>query len=147
MPENQPMSSQRFGDWLKRERRARGLRQQDLEVQANLGLNYVSKIERGRVGLPEDDTRGRIHRVLGTSDDDLVEAGILRKHQVGDRLPVYLTNDPHQAPARAVHELRARYDAEDPRLMLVARVSQMTDTQVRAILQVMEAMDTYAAGS
>lgn len=51
--------------------------QGDLEEAAELGLKYVSKIERGLLRFPTDMVRKRIHMALGTSDEDLVEAGVV----------------------------------------------------------------------
>lgn len=75
--QNQPMSNMRFGDWLKSIRMSQGLTQSELEAAANLGTAYVSKVERGDIALPGPEARSRIHQAFGTTEDDLVEVGIL----------------------------------------------------------------------
>lgn len=53
--------------------------QTDLEEAASLGPKYVSKLEAGIIKTPRDNVRERIHEALGTSDEDLVIAGIFSK--------------------------------------------------------------------
>lgn len=77
------MKNMIFGDWLKRERARRKLRQVDLEEAADLSYGQVSKYERGTLMLPGEDVRQRIHDALGTSDDDLVAAGVLSRLSLG----------------------------------------------------------------
>ncbi len=70
----------RYGDWLKMKRGRRGavgfISQQRLADQVGIDRTYLNRIERGFIQLPEDDLRGRIHRALGTSDDDVRQAGV-----------------------------------------------------------------------
>ena len=68
-----------FGEWVVMERDKREMSQGDLEAQTGISHSHMSKIENGRVRNPADTTRARFHRVFGTSDDDLVEAGLLTK--------------------------------------------------------------------
>ena len=86
-----------FGDWLKGQRTRRGLSQIELEQTAELSEKYVSSTERGRIKLPNGNTRARIHDVLGTSDDDLVAVGLLTKSVIpnadGTTRTIYFTPD------------------------------------------------------
>lgn len=71
------MARMEFGDWLRVERRSRGLTQREVEEAAEISHSHYSKMENGGIKLPAPETRKRIHEVFGTSDDDLVAAGIL----------------------------------------------------------------------
>lgn len=77
--ENRDMENTTYGDWLKQQRKLRRLTQAELERRADVGHSHMSKIENGHIVLPEPETRGRIHAVLGTSDDDLVSVGVLER--------------------------------------------------------------------
>ena len=79
-----------YGDWLKEARRARGLTQKRVSEVAGMGVSHVSRIENGGIDLPTKATRDRIHEALGTSDDDLVSAGILKKYTQTDGTVVYV---------------------------------------------------------
>lgn len=72
-----------FGDWLRSKRKARRLTQEELAVDAHLNRTYINAIENGRVQLPTADTREKLHRVLGTSDQDLISAGLLVVDEYG----------------------------------------------------------------
>src|SRR5690606_30474122 len=77
--DHSPMTNMTFGDWLKEQRAIRRMTQKDLELAADLGPKYVSKLEAGVIKTPRDDVRARIHAALGTSDEDLVTANIFSK--------------------------------------------------------------------
>lgn len=70
-----------FGGWLKRRRGVRGepgfVSQQELADRVGVLRTYVNQIENGRIGIPALPLRQRIHGVLGTTEDDLIAAGIL----------------------------------------------------------------------
>ena len=67
-----------FGDWLKFERAARRLSQAAVERAAEISHSHYSKLENNKIPQPQDETRERLHRVFGTTDDDLVTAGVMR---------------------------------------------------------------------
>lgn len=75
------------------QRRVRGLRQSDLEEKAGLGYSHVSKIERGVLRMPTEEVRQRIHEVLGTSEEDLVKAGVLTRLKMGGLSVLIAAND------------------------------------------------------
>lgn len=45
--------------------------------------SHVSKIERGVLRMPTEDVRQRIHNALGTTEQDLVDAGVLQRIYAG----------------------------------------------------------------
>src|SRR5690606_36790199 len=55
--------------------------QAEVEKRADLGNRHLSKFENGHYRMPTEDVRLRIHAALGTTDEDLVEVGILRRMQ------------------------------------------------------------------
>lgn len=132
------MKSNLFGDWLKRERLARGLTQGDLEDRASLGYAYVSKVERGRTKIPSEEVRQRIHKVLNTTDDDLVREGILVRLDTPGFDPVYIPSSESSRARRAVEETEARYDAIDPRHRLRLRADTLTSEQAQVILAMLD---------
>lgn len=67
----------RYGQWLKKCRADKGITQVQLAVAAGIGQTYLSKIESGKVDLPNAELRDRIHDVLGTTEDQLVAAGVI----------------------------------------------------------------------
>lgn len=82
-----------FGEWLKeaRARQRPALRQQDIADAIGVDRSYIVKIETGRIGLPQHETRQRIHAALGTSDDELRERGIIRDaHVTATLIPLTL---------------------------------------------------------
>lgn len=84
---------QTFGQWLRGKREETGLSQERLAVAVGVDRAYVNKVERGKVNLPNPETRERFHQVLGTSEEDLVRAGIVQGvrqtylDQSGDPIP------------------------------------------------------------
>lgn len=72
--------------------------QRDVEERASIDHSHYSKLENDRIEMPEEATRKRIHRVFGTSDDDLVELGILvrMKPPIPGSSPYYTTPDRYQ---------------------------------------------------
>lgn len=91
------MSSNSYGDWIKEQRTLRKMTQVDLEKAADLSFGQISKYERGTLRLPGEDVRKRIHDVLGTSDDDLVEAKVLSRLRFGDST-VYVARNEDDFP-------------------------------------------------
>ena len=67
----------RYGAWMKKARNEKGITQVELATATGIGQTYLSKIESGKVDLPNAEMRDRIHDVLGTSERDLVEAGVI----------------------------------------------------------------------
>lgn len=87
------MNHPSYGSWLRMQRRLHGLRQADLEEKAGLGYSHVSKIERGVLRMPTEEVRQRIHEVLGTSEEDLVNAGVLTRLKMGGLSVLVAAND------------------------------------------------------
>lgn len=79
MLQNIRMSKVTYGTWLKEQRAGLRMSQEVLEQRANLSARHVSKYENGKLNIPTDDVRMRIHEALGTSEEDLVDIGLLRR--------------------------------------------------------------------
>lgn len=66
-----------YGAWLVSMRKRRRISQQRLADETGIDRGHLSKIERGTVYLPQHETRQRIHPVLLTTEDELIERGIV----------------------------------------------------------------------
>lgn len=66
-----------YQGWLKRERERAHLSQEKLGMLAGLGRTYINKIENEKIALPNYETRQKIHDVLGTSEQELKDLGIV----------------------------------------------------------------------
>jgi len=73
-----------YSDWLKAKRREQKLTQEKLAEESGLGRTYINAIENGRIKLPQFATRAKIHSVLGSSDDELVDLELLAQDQNGN---------------------------------------------------------------
>lgn len=131
-----------FGHWLYEKRIARRWSQADLEREAGLSERYASRLE-GKAKAPQDEVRERIHKALGTSDDDLVQAGILERIDTPGYGPVYVPAAQGRVTAFpiSVAETQARYDEAAPQLRLRLRTESLTDAQAEALLTL---LDTFA---
>lgn len=76
------MNTKTFGEWLRNEREARRLSQAEVERRSGISHSHYSKMENNKIPRPVEETRAKLHAVFGTSDDDLVRAGILRPRSV-----------------------------------------------------------------
>lgn len=123
-----------YGEWLKRSRRRRNITQETISDRAGIGRSHISAIENGRIGLPEGPTRLRIHAVLGTTEDDLVEVGILER-EVDPR-----TGEAHYEPARRVIEISG--EARGSSLTTADATLTTRPAQVRVIGEPVEAYST-----
>lgn len=64
-----------FGDWLKQQREANGYSQGQLAEEVGVHRTYINQLENGQT-WPKPETRAKYHAVFGTTDDDLVRAGV-----------------------------------------------------------------------
>jgi transcriptional regulator with XRE-family HTH domain len=63
-----------LGDFLRDRRKAARLSQTDLAERTGIPQTYISRIERGEVGLPQRATREKFHAALGTTERDWLDA-------------------------------------------------------------------------
>jgi transcriptional regulator with XRE-family HTH domain len=116
------MEKMAFQAWLKRERKRANLTQEELGERAGLGRTYVNKIERQRVDVPTYETRQKLHKVLGTSEDvDLSRNANLQigttTATAGAHPPTVEVRDAHGTiTAAAVTALGGRFVLRDGRL-------------------------------
>jgi transcriptional regulator with XRE-family HTH domain len=73
-----------FAQWMKAKRRECGLTQAQLAEQTGLGRTYVNAIENGRVKMPQLVTRQKIHEVLGSTDEELIDLELLAYDDYGN---------------------------------------------------------------
>lgn len=62
----------RFGNELRRRRKALGLTQREVADAASLAANHIGLIECGRIEMPRADVAKRIATALGCSLDELL---------------------------------------------------------------------------
>jgi transcriptional regulator with XRE-family HTH domain len=62
--------AQQFGKRIRRARETRGMTQSELADAADVGANYVPRLERGEM-VPSVEAAWRLARALGVSLDDL----------------------------------------------------------------------------
>lgn len=60
-----------FGEWLRQHRRRLGLSQEGLARRAGVERTYITRLESGIIRMPQEDTRAKLHEVLGTSEEQL----------------------------------------------------------------------------
>jgi transcriptional regulator with XRE-family HTH domain len=85
-----------------------GLSQGKLAIAAGLERTHVNRIENGGIGLPETETRERFHRVFGTTEQELIDLGIVPQFdEWGRRVP------PPPKP-RGIAEARPQFSADAP---------------------------------
>jgi transcriptional regulator with XRE-family HTH domain len=119
------MSELTFGAWLRNARSNHQPRisQERLAELTGMDRAHLSKIENDRVDLPRFETRLRIHRVLGTSDRDLIDAGVKLREDFG--FAVSLGEDPDDLPSRDV--TADRPDDRDNAPLTVAELEELKD--------------------
>lgn len=144
------MNKPDFGHWLQVQRASRGLTQREVEEGATISHSHYSRIENGRIGMPDASTRKRIHAVLGTSDDDLVEAGILDKTEVSGREPVYLPafkrvriGQPDDYGRLVTRDLPVQGSMEEHRQAIAHIVTMLTDREVMLLRLALEVFADY----
>ncbi len=125
-----------FGDWLSAKRGKRGepgfVSQRELARRMGVDPTYISQLER-RETAPSFDTRHRIHKALGTSEDELKTIGILPDGQADWELTIGAPPASHPTPAmitqpakretlEAFYELGPQITEDDAQsLLLLAR--------------------------
>lgn len=142
------MNDVTFGKWLKAQRRQHKMVQRDVEAAATLDHSHYSRMENDHIGMPEPETRERIHRVFGSSEDDLVALGLLEvEHSPISGEPYYVEKahitpgDRAAAEARSIQEASVVYDAPAERHALIThlRAYNLTERQIGALLAVLDA--------
>lgn len=71
-----------FSSWMKSARLRAGLTQEELARRGEFDDSYINKIERGKIRLPNLETRQRIHESLGTTEEELIALGIVKGRSI-----------------------------------------------------------------
>lgn len=123
-----------YGKWQIETRKRVGVSQQRLAEMSGIDRGHISKIETGKVELPLRETRDKIHAVLGTSEQELVELGIVEGHgisAVNDSPEIY-----------GVHQ-----DGDDLRAQAHAIIERMDIAHVRFSLTVLTGLERGVTGA
>ena len=100
-----------FGDWVRKQRSDRGWSQSRvarelsrIDAEYKGDPSYISKLERGDVGTPLLESRERFHKIFHTSEQDLIDLGIVKQYdqwgrEITHRAPATITTLRDQLPA------------------------------------------------
>ncbi len=139
-----------FGAWLKERRKRAGLTQKRLADLSGIHRTYIVKIERGGVGLPGYDLRQRLHRALGTTEEDLRKAGIVEAATLHDAEHFFRAHVTNQAgdPGRTFAEAEesARVLTELFALAAGNFLASLNDDQYQRLLELIEAGRALGVG-
>jgi transcriptional regulator with XRE-family HTH domain len=75
------MDRRTFSQWLKATRDGLGYSQGELGALIGMERTYVNELENNPRKWPKPATRARFHAVFGTSDEDLVAAGVATRKE------------------------------------------------------------------
>ena len=142
------MKTQTFGQWLKAQRRSHAYTQKQVEEAIGVDHSQYSKWENDH-NLATPETRAKFHEFYGTSDDDLVQLGILESYVSLDGVTHYIpaehiTNGDRAAEA-AHRRLEGRaatsapspaYGSDNPRAVLMAMLERASDDDIRKAIQI-----------
>lgn len=90
-----------FAKWLRDKRKSLRLTQEELAKQAGFSRTYIVTLESGKVALPNQPTRARLHHALGTTEDELIADGVLAHDEYGAEF------------SPAIAQLHERFDLMD----------------------------------
>lgn len=91
--------------------------------------SHVSKIERGVLRMPTEDVRQRIHNALGTTEQDLVDAGVLQRIYAGGMSVLIPANEVDATEVTS-------YDPTSPSYAGSLRLDDVVDTIAEAAANV-----------
>lgn len=140
-----------FAEWVKKRRGELKLTQDKLAEETGLGRTYINSIERGRIKLPQYETRQKLHRVFGSDDRELQDYGIIQWDDYGNEwVPV----DQGKKATASPTEVTGLTDVEIPGLAqitggpygilgaaLVYAFRAMTGDQRKALLKLLTEID------
>jgi tetratricopeptide (TPR) repeat protein/transcriptional regulator with XRE-family HTH domain len=77
-----PEEPERLGDWLRRQRKAAGLTQEELAERSGVSVRTVANLERGRTRQPYPSSVRSLARALGLPD--AMSAELIRRYRLDD---------------------------------------------------------------
>ena len=148
--DNHAMMTTPFARWLERTREDLGWSKAALAKASGVDRAYIQRLEAGTVAEPGDNVRARLHTALGTSDDDLVDAGLYERREYpqpdGSTMVTY-TPLPLIPPAQVPTPTAANGEgdtvtipADDPRARVVAALDGLPDHAVTGWASAIEAV-------
>jgi len=96
-----------YAEWLRAARKRNNYTQGQLGELAGLGRTYINTLENGGVQLPTKETRDKIHGVLGTSDEELIDRGVYVVNAFGEDV---VPDDEEPEPVRTEVVVRGAVD-------------------------------------
>ncbi len=133
-----------IGQFFRLIRRERGLTQAELANRSELSRTYIVALEGGKVVHPQRSTRVKLHYSLGTSDDELVDLGLLAidvngEEYVPERICEVLTGAPVGTVFRATSAEMPNADAERASLSALLAGFLMTPERSEALRTMLKA--------
>ena len=139
---------------LAQARQDQGVTQAELAGRLDRPQPYISKIERGDIDLPGEETRAKIHQALGTTEDDLVRVGVLERIEspVDGGEPVYIQAEHitpgDRAAAAAQQGMRVLpepgppwvIERDDPRAEILAMLDGASPAKLGTISQLVRVL-------
>lgn len=135
-----------FSKWLRTQRIRNGLTQMELQQKTDLGDKYISHLETGRVPRPQEETRKKIHRALGTSDEDLAQAGILERIDTGSGYIYIWPIDSTPAPRPMRNEEPMELSQVMSEIECRAKETEITRSMLESILLEIERLAKLRQG-
>ena len=120
-----------FRDWLKSAMDELGYTKSSLSRETGIDRAHLRRIENGQIEKPETETREKLHKAFGTSDDDLERMGILIRREYPR--PDGSVHVEYELTAPAVEDIGER-------AAIVAMLDRMPDDAVQHLRQFLEAV-------
>jgi transcriptional regulator with XRE-family HTH domain len=139
-----------LGDFLKGRRKAARLSQTKLAQATGIPQTYISRIERGEVGLPHRATRDKFHAVLGTTEREWLDAagefGVdeLPGEVTPPLLPLPIEGDRQFDPAQLVAFVEAKPDPSFREKLARQKARRTPESYARLCLRIYRAWTSNA---
>lgn len=139
------MNTATFGGWLKLQRTMRRLSQAALGREMGMDRSHIAKMESGHIGLPAEETRARFHQYFGTTEDDLVSAGVLCRLDFPNRGTIYVPAGEVPPTVREVAPVPSAADVivirrDDPRAEVLDLMATMSPAEITRWVRAFKAL-------
>jgi transcriptional regulator with XRE-family HTH domain/tetratricopeptide (TPR) repeat protein len=126
---NAASGSEQLGDWLRRQRKASGLTQEELAERSGVSARAIANLERARTRKPYPNSLRSLVRALDLPED--VSAALIRRYRLDDSEPVGPHSEAGSGPARegAIHDFAGPVPRQLPAAPgpFIGRVSELAE--------------------
>jgi transcriptional regulator with XRE-family HTH domain len=95
---NAVSGTEQLGEWLRRQRKASGLTQEELAERSGVSVRAIANLERARTRKPYPNSLRSLVRALDLPED--VSAALIRRYRLDDSEPVGPHPEAGGGPAR-----------------------------------------------